>query len=381
MSLKWENYVLKSGSDCLSFWKSFVDEKTRDILYILAIGFDPRTYNGINTIFDLDNKGGKRDVVGIRYYTTEKKDDPSDDRVKKHLENLESFLSAKAFPAPYYKDLILRSDSDTSTASINAASEIITDINDIMNYTDIIVDISAMPRTIFIALANKILNLVEDFNSKNNSKINLHLVATENPLLDAKIIEQGVEESPTYVQGFTVVEKSRTNEYKKVWIPILGENQIDQFTKILNLVQPDEICPILPFPSVDLRRGDELIHYYQDKLFNDPAFSLNNIIYTDESNPFQTYRLLVNTIWRYKKSFDILKGCKIYLSTLSSKLLSIGTLLAAYETKQDGIEVGILHVESRGHKLIDGLLETEIKNISNHNYLVEIWLAGESYEK
>lgn len=379
MNLKWENYVLKKGEQCLKFWNSLLQDRQRNILYILAIGFDPRTYNGLETIYSIDAKGGKRDVIAIRYYSTDRKDDPLDARVAEHINYIEEFLKSRGFSAPIYKDLVLRSASDTSSASVNAA-DIIGTLDDIVGYSDIIVDISAMPRSIFISLANKLLTLAEYYNSQNQEKINLHLMATENSNLDSKIIEQGVEEAPSYVQGFTIIEKARTNDFKKVWIPILGENQKDQFVKIRDLIQPDEICPILPFPSMNLRRGDELINYYQDVLLNDSAFNLTNIIYADESNPFQTYRLLVEAIWRYKTSFDLLKGCKIYLSTLSSKLLSIGTFLAAYETKLLNLEVGILHVESRGHRLIEGVDKAEIKNISQKNNLFEIWLAGEAYQ-
>ncbi|MFT3827900.1 MAG: hypothetical protein QM731_28540 [Chitinophagaceae bacterium] len=381
MSLKWENYFLRKGVSCVDFWDSYIKEGKRDILFLLAIGFDPRTSAGLETIYTFDSKIGKRDVIGIRYYTTERKDDPSDSAVMNHVSLIESFLEERGLPMPTYKDLVMRSASDISSASANAAADIISGLEEIEPYTDIVVDISAMPRSVFIALVNKLLILVEHHNAKNIGVINLHLLTTENSHLDSKIIEQGIEETPSYIQGFALIEKARTSDFRKVWIPILGENQRDQFVKIRDQIQPDEICPILPFPSMDLRRGDELINYYQDVLLSDPAFSLANIIYADELNPFHTYRLLVDAITRYKTSFDLLRGCKIYLSTLSSKLLSIGTFLAAYEIKSKGLEVGILHVESRGHKLKDEITREGIKEIAEKNNLFEIWLAGEAYNK
>ena len=379
-NLKWENYFLKHGEACLHFWEAFLRERRRNILYILAVGFDPRTYNGLKTLYSYSANGGARDVTAIRYFSTERMDDPIDTTVAGHIEEIEGFLRNKGYPLPTYKNLILRSDSDTTSASANAAKDIIESLSDVQSYSDVVLDISAMPRSIFISLANKLLTLIEHHNSGGLPKINLHLITTENSYLDSKIVERGIEDNPTFVQGYTIIEKARTSDYKKVWIPILGENQRDQFVKIRNLIQPDEICPILPFPSMNLRRGDELIDYYQDALIGDPAFNLANIIYADESNPFQTYRLLIEAIWRYKTSFDLLSGCKIYLSTLSSKLLSIGTFLAAYETKQAHLEVGILHVESRGHRIKEGVSEEEIKNIIRHNNLFEIWLTGEAYQ-
>lgn len=380
--LRWGNYFLKRGNDCLNFWDAFIREKERDILYIMAIGFDPRTSNGLQKIFSFGPSGGKREVIGIRYFSTEAKNDPEHPGVVAHVSQIEEFLISKSLNGPMYKDLILRSGSDTSISSRNAAYNIINDVSDIERFTDVILDISAMPRSIFISLANKLLSIIEGHNFKEGNKtINLHLVATENSHLDSKIIEQGIEEDASFIHGFTISDIAKTTEYKKVWIPILGENQKEQFIRIRNAIQPDEICPILPFPSMDLRRGDELLNYYQDVLFSDSAFNIRNVLYADESNPFQTYRLLVNTIDRYKISFDLINGCKIYLSTLSSKLLSIGTFLAAYEAKQQQLSIGILHVESRGHKLVDSITEKELKNISEDNNLFEIWLAGEAYDQ
>lgn len=123
-----------------------------------------------------------------------------------------------------------------------------------------------------------------------------------------------------------------------------------------------------------------MIDEYQDYLFNDSDFEPNNILYADESNPFQVYRLLTRTIDRYCGSFKLLNDCKIVVSSLSSKLLTIGAFLAVYEAKKHRKNVGIKHVESLKHKLAEDVNMETLKEILLHNNLVEIWLSGEPYE-
>src|SRR6266852_397064 len=54
-----------------------------------------------------------------------------------------------------------------------------------------------------------------------------------------------------------------------------------------------------------------------------------------------------------------LGGCKVVVSAHSSKLLSVGALLAAYEERLRSADVGIAHVESQGYTMPDTLPETQ----------------------
>jgi hypothetical protein len=375
----WENYFLKSGESFNHFWADYLKTE-KDILFIMGIGFDFRTNVAIKEIFSKE-KNGKRDVLGIRYYKNNAEVGiVSDSNVKAHLTELEDFLRNNKLAPPIYKDLIQRSEDDKNISSISA-TRLYERIEEFDSYSDVIVDISAMPRGIFIPLLNKLLDIFEKSSKgdSHNAK-NLHVVVTENSLLDSKIYDNGTAEEATYIHGFKVLETVTTAEQKKIWLPILGEAQTDQFIKLKQSIEPVETCPILPFPSKNFRRGDNLIDEYQDFLFNDSDFEPKNIIYADESNPFQVYRLLTRTIDRYCDSFKLLNDCKIVISSLSSKLLTIGAFLAVYEAKKNKKNVGIKHVESLKHRLAEEITPDTLENILLHNNLVEIWLSGDPYE-
>jgi hypothetical protein len=111
-------------------------------------------------------------------------------------------------------------------------------------------------------------------------------------------------------------------------------------------------------------------------LFDTIPIEPRNIIYADEQNPFQVYRQIKKTVNHYNQSLAILGGCKIIISALSSKLLSIGALLSAYEAKGENILVGIANVESNGYHMDE---EESLQNNSSAE-LFELWLAGNCYE-
>jgi len=62
---------------------------------------------------------------------------------------------------------------------------------------------------------------------------------------------------------------------------------------------------------------------------------------------------------------------------LSSKLLSIGALLAAYDLKRKGFAIGIAHVGAQGYTMPEGDQITESKC---QEELCSLWLAGECYD-
>lgn len=375
--LRWKDYFMKSNGEFHDFWTRYQKDADRDILFIMGLGFDPRTRLGIESVFT-SKTSRKRDTVLLRYYKNKEEiNEPPYPKVKEHLDKLTEFLNKFDFPPAIEKNILLRSEDDKSIASVNATF-IIPDFSVFDNYTDIVIDISAMPRGVFIPLINKCLDLVDLYNADNDDKKNLHVIVAENSMLDSLIEDKGTDEGASYIHGFRIKDLDTTNEQKQVWIPILGENQTTQFDKIQLELKPVEVCPVLPFPCENLKRGDNLIIEYQDKLLNDNNVELKNIVYADESNPFQVYRLLNQTIQRYRDSFELLTGCKIIVSALSSKLLTMGAFMAVYEKRREGCNIGIMHVESLGHDL-NPIFEEKKIEIAKHNKLFEIWLAGTPY--
>lgn len=56
-----------------------------------------------------------------------------------------------------------------------------------------------------------------------------------------------------------------------VWFPVLGENTVNQLQKINDsalIPMEAEVCPVVPHPSKDPRRADNLLVEYRGPLFD-----------------------------------------------------------------------------------------------------------------
>jgi hypothetical protein len=248
---------------------------------------------------------------------------------------------------------------------------------DFSPYTDVVLDISAMPRTVCLPLIGKVLHMLDEARrcDPGSPRFNFHLLVGESPDLDNAIREEGVEDDASYMHPFTGgLDRESSAEQPKIWIPLLGEGQRLQFERIYGLVRPDEICPVLPSPARNPRRSDNLVAEYRDLLFDRLLVEPRNFIYADERNPFEVYRQVGGAITDYQRSLGPLGGAKFVLSALSSKLMSVGALLVAYEMKSANIPVGMAHVGCHGY-IID---ETPASApVHARVELFGLWLAGE----
>ena len=125
----------------------------------------------------------------------------------------------------------------------------------------------------------------------------------------------------------------------------------------------------MPFPSRNPRRGDELVSEYHSLLFDEWEVSPRGFIYADERDPFDIYRQIGELAADYAESLAPLGAANTVVSAHSSKLLSLGVLLAAFEHN-----LAIAHVEPTAYDVDEAAEDQEA------NELFEIWLTGEAYD-
>lgn len=376
-NLKWDPYVLLRNDEVSSFLNEyFCKNIERKILYIMGEGFDFRMNHGIQS-FLLNCPKLDIDCFLIEYDegkgSTSKKYKPL---VKENLEALQKLLPTDKI---IINKIELWSDKGKKKKRIGDqnVANLFNDQKLFDDYTDIVVDISALPRGIYFSLIGKIQTILDQFFTDSNK--NLFIVTSENANLDSHIKEFQPDSELSYVFGFRGGSELTSDKKQVIWLPILGEGNAHQIRAAYEKIKPNEICPVLPFPSRDPRRSDALLIEYHRLLFDELTIEGQNIIYVPEQNPFEVYRTLSQTIRDYYETLSVIKGCDIVISTFSSKLLSIGALLCAYEFKAlDTIKVGILNVDSSGYELDSEALE---KNLSKDSELFLIWLAGEPYKK
>lgn len=372
---RWADYFMSHGPSFDTFWEKLLNTSQRELVFILGRGFDPRMCCAVESILS-KNGAGLRDCVVLDYDAGDSNQwTRYTDLIDNNWGKLQSLI-AQAKGTLSTRNVAIPSRSGHRYTTFNAA-HVFNSLDEFDKYSDVVVDISAMPRNIYFPLLHKLLVLIDAAKNAGNQFPNLHVVVSEDYKLDSCIVDEGLEEKASYLHSFGAIDLEATAEKRRVWIPILGEGQGIQLDKIRNMVDPDEVCPLLPFPSRNSRRADDLIREYRRFLFDEVLIEPRNIIYADERNPFQVYREILKVTDHYNKVLDLVYGCKVIISPLSSKLLSVGALLAAYEAKQLGKLVGIAHVECKSYR-IEGDFG-ELKK-SERQVLYEIWLAGEPYE-
>ena len=163
---------------------------------------------------------------------------------------------------------------------------------------------------------------------------NIHVVVAEDPALDCQIREEGVDETASFLHPFEgEFNREATGQQPKVWIPVLGEGRTTQFDRIYDLVKPDEVCPVLPSPSRNPRRetilswSTAICCSTSCDLTRETSFMHQNTI------PFEVYRQIRKAAIQYHDVLGLIGGCKVALSALCSKLMSLGVLLVGYELK------------------------------------------------
>lgn len=372
---RWRNYVLRGGESSTEMWRLLLAERKRNVLYVLGLGFDERICSGLEVVLSAGGSG-KRDVLLLTF--EEGAESPS-----------RAYADSRAANEKKLKELVeasgcglgrrtikLVSDDNRRIGGRSIAREF-TSLDDFEDYSDVIVDVSALPRGLYFPLIAKLLSIFDN-PPKDGTMRNLYAIVAHSPVLDASIHDEGIDDNATFLHGFSAAEFEReaTREQPRVWLPVLGRGQRVQLDRIHALVTPDEICPVLPSPAQNPREADDLILEYRDVLFDQLRVEPRNIIYASESNPFEVYRQIVRSVRQYKRALASLSGCKAVVSPMSSKLSSLGALMAAYELRGGSgdahVDVGVAHVEAQGYVL-------QRPSDVPPPTLYTLWLAGESH--
>lgn len=366
---RWRDYVLVRGKEFESFWKEHGNEPSRRILFIVGRGFDPRATLGLEKLAHTTDKC-TIDVLALEMIdestggTTDHRD-----AAEKNWERIIGLVGTRG-TANIHK-VHFRSPEGRRIADRSAANTL-NDRSVIDGYTDVVVDISSMPRVVYFPLLSRLLYFYDELFKESVQGPNIHVIVSEDPNLDTVIHKFGIDETAAFLHPFEgPFNREAKGGKATVWIPVLGESRTTEFERILDLVKPEEVCPVLPSPARNPRRGDDIVMEYQHLLFDQLRIDPRNIIYASEFNSFDVYRQVRGTVMHYHEVLELIDGCRIALSAMCSKVMSLGILLVAYELKSSNFEVGIAHIECQGYEIPkDPKIEVE------H---VGIWLAGECY--
>lgn len=374
---RWNDYFMRGADEFAPFWQDLLAYGDRRVLFILGHGFDRRMCLGVEAIAGA-REGGVRDAIVIEYDEGPRSHSQAYAGLRRQNgERLQSLLEGRGNVTRRRITMFTSDGRHVGARSITNEFETMAEF---ASYSDVVVDVSALPRGLYFPLLSKLLSLF-DRDAGERKRPNLHVVVAHSPSLDRRIIDEGVEENASFLHGFSAAsfEREATKDQPRIWIPLLGRAQKIQLDRIYELVSPHEICPLLPSPANNPREADDLVLEYRELLFDQLRVEPQNFIYASEANPFEVYRQLMRSILHYRDALEPLGGCKAVLAAMSSKLLSVGALLAAYELSQwrsgpDRVDVGVAHVDAQGYRV----QETDEEERAVELY--SLWLCGECYD-
>lgn len=348
----WKHYVFRRGAEAQDMWDQLYQGRTREqsptrLLYIAGRGFDVRAQavmerfiESISTTKDsvID---AKLLLIGFTDYEL------SQDLIEQTEQNAAALTTAFAPLGGTEAISIGTTAAGEDDVSSSTALRIGTDkvLEKITDQTDVILDVSSLPRVVYLALLTGILDkLIPNKSSENPlyaGGVNFQVLVAEDARLDGHIRSEDPSNDLILIPGFWSTLNAESNQdWPLVWFPILGENRLSQMQKVLDMVIPTtaEICPVLPHPSRNSRRADDLLAEYKAPLFDSRDTPFANIFYVHEAHPFEAYRQLFSAMERYRESMRIMGGCRLVVTPLASKLITIGAGLACFEMRPSGMD-------------------------------------------
>jgi hypothetical protein len=354
--MRWSRYVNVTGE--VQFRDLWTDLGKEPTLVVLGGGFDPRVPKAVSVIAEVATAPlsiVRLDIDGGEEAQPAMLDLASANRaaINEIAKTVGATVTEQGFPDVHAR----RSAGINMSRAFHQAGHI-------DGARQVVIDISGLPRSVYFPFIRGLL-----LSADGGWGGNVHVVASDSSDIDSAIIEEGAED-PSPLGGFS--GQSREIEWAAtVWVPVLGEGIAQQLNALLETITPDEVVPVLPFPARNPRRGDDLLLEHRELLLDRLLVEPRNYLYAAESNPFDLYRAITELRNRYQESLRPLGAARFVLSTHSSKLLSIGVLLAAHEM---GLEV--MHVSPSRYGIRSGV---DLTGLAQQCSPTDLWLAGDAY--
>jgi hypothetical protein len=338
----WQHYVFRRSQEVHPTWDLLFERRPIRLLYIAGSGFDIRAQM-VMKAFAENLRESRRVVeqanlllVGFTGYQLSQE-------LRDETENNARALTAifkelgNTTSVPIGSSGLGEDDISASTALRLGAERALGYLN---QQTDVVLDVSSLSRVVYLALLTGILHkLVPNKEAPNAlfaNGVNFQVLVAEDAALDARIRSEDPSNDLILIPGFSsALHAESVQDWPLVWFPILGENKVSQLQKVMGLAIPAnaEICPVLPHPSRDPRRADRLLGEYRQPLFDARETPTANILLAHESQPFEAYRQLLSAMTRYRESMRIMGGCRLVVTPLASKLITLGAGLACFEMR------------------------------------------------
>lgn len=367
MNKRWESYVMyRQKTGLVDFWKEFYKEKHQPkVLFLLGRGFDPRMNNILKLFLDTV-RDVKLDCISFDFPVAD-----ADKETRKlyqiNITELNQIQAQYGFPLETIEiNNKLKWDKRIALLSRQTGER------NLDVYDDVILDVSSLPRAFYFNIAKVLFNKL-----KEDKRRNLFFAVSENVDVDNGIEKTHQIDNIEALRGFkSMLSVESILDRINILIPLIGENGVELLNSIYTDFNPNDMYPVLPFPSKNPRRSDDLLQEYHEFFEGKRFVEPQSITYADEQNPFELFRIVSQMMREHKKTLDpISKNVCFGIALLTSKLLSLGGLLLGLEYNGS---VAIYNVSSTNYTIKDA---DELVKLSKDSEPFLLWITGEAYNE
>ena len=356
---KWERCISTRGVDVVEFVGQHFAESHRRVLLVAGAGFDPRTIM-ITELF----AGILPSRIQAIFLREQRPNPPFE-----LLERAEDQLLALRRLVPESETIELNVFEVDGAVALGRHAVKALASRDLSPFTDVIVDLSALSIGCSFPVVRLLLETLEA-DPDPESCPNLHAMVTSSPTTDDQIVAQPSDKVGP-VHGFQGrLGLDQTSSAARLWIPQLSFQRRGVLEQLHQYLGPDDVVPVLPFPSADPRLGDRLIEHYSRE-FDTWSVDGRSIVYSDERSPLDFYRTVLRIHDGRYRVFERMGGNLLVLSPVGSKVLALGAMMAAMER-----DFPVVYAEALSFDFhLDG---EQILDYTEED-LVHVWLFGEAY--
>ena len=352
---RWDRCIVQRGTEVNAFLRSYLTTAGRRLFLIAGGGFDPRSTVLGETLV----REGEVDISTLLI----REERPNAAPALRERADANCARFRELFPDTTEESIRVFAD-DNAVIGGREIARVLSGLN-LAGVTDVLLDISALSTGVFFPAARFLYEAAEA------RGFNLHLFVTEEPTVDHGIIGNSCD-MPGPLHGFRGrLGLESSHGAAKLWLPQLVPGRTKTLDHIFRHFAPDDVCPILPFPSVDPRLPDLLVNEYREQL-STWGVDFRNCFYAAENDPLDLYRTILRIESTRQRVFAEAGGSLVAISPTGSKILSVGALLAALEK-----DLPVMLIESVGYEVNLEAFERSEDQLRAQN-LVHLWIAGEA---
>lgn len=329
---RWRECIKFEDAAMRRFVEDYFGREHRSILLVAAAGFDERS-TVIPAVLT-KAAGARTRLIALR----EERPRPDTDLVASGDANLAALQSA--FP----KTELIQFEIFAEDLAVIGGRRVVQDLSrvDLTGVTDIVLDVSALSTGVYYPAFAQLFEIAKA------RKVNLQVAFASSPRHDDDVdLAFSDKVGHPHGFGFDFEMLPRQANEGRLWLPQLARGGRPALDLIHRSIEPDEVCPILPFPAVDPRAADIMAEHFVNEIEGDWSVELAQMIRASDSNPLDLYRSVVRLNDERRNVFGD-NPSTIILTPMGPKAPGVGMLLSAVE-----LRLPVVYVENVSYKRLN----------------------------